>query len=181
MQSQELVISVLRSAERPIDGRTALQKLSYFASLRTNDDMGFRAHFYGPYSPLVASTLSDLVTLDYVQESKRLTGQDRLLYSYELTDDGNVLARRIERDVPREFSEVTKAVTTCESIVGNDIDALSWAAKVFFILKLNNREISYKRVRDEGERLGWKLTNGQVETGTRLLEALNLAQASRSG
>ena len=181
MLAKDLVISLLKGAQKPIEGRTAFQKLAYFSCQRLGADFHFRPHYYGPFSDVVAQTLFDLVSMGYVEEKEIVTGLDRTMFTYQLTSDGTALARRIQQQNSDEFKQIKAVVNDCENIVGNDYEALSWAAKVFFLLNRENKEISYKHVREEGERLGWKLDNVQVDKGVSLLEGLHLAQASRSG
>jgi uncharacterized protein YwgA len=180
MLPRELVISVLDTAKNPIEGRTAIQKIVFFASLRTSIDMHYKAHYYGPYSPLVASLLENLVSLDYVEEREKVTNQDRLMYSYGLTADGLTLARTIKDGQQKDYLAVSNVVGDCERIAANDINILSWAAKVYFLLQNGGAEITYKQARAESSKFGWKLSNEEIDSGVKLLEGLHLVEASRS-
>src|SRR2546425_12404850 len=106
VEATELILSVLGSSSDPIDGRTVIQKISYFSSLKIGLDMGYRPHFYGPYSPVLASLLENLVALGFVEEKARLTFHGRTMYSYSLIDDGFKLFEESRKREPTKFATV---------------------------------------------------------------------------
>jgi uncharacterized protein YwgA len=63
-------------------------------------DLGYVPHYYGPYSPKVASALENLVSLGLVREDARWTQREHRIYSYSLTDDGAVVLDNVERTYP---------------------------------------------------------------------------------
>ena len=178
MEATELILSVLGNSPEPIDGRTAIQKISYFSSLRVGVDMGYRPHFYGPYSPVLASLLENLVGLGFVEEKPRLTLRGRTMYSYSLTDDGYKLLDEIRKREPSEFAAVRRVVDRSKKIAGNSINVLSWAAKANFLLSQKGQEISYEEVKEAGKRFGWKLSDEEIGSGVKLLAGLGLARKS---
>ena len=60
-----------------IHGRTKLQKTVYFLGVLSNklSELGYRPHFYGPYSDAVASSVNRLKSLGFVIENT--VGLDR--------------------------------------------------------------------------------------------------------
>jgi uncharacterized protein YwgA len=56
MDAKDFVTLTLLIADGEIRGKTKLQKMVYFYGLMTSqlNELGYRAHFYGPYSDDVA-------------------------------------------------------------------------------------------------------------------------------
>ena len=179
IQPSELLLVVLGSSAGPVEGRTALQKLTYFASLRTGLMLGYRPHYYGPYSSLLHGLLGEFVSAGYVEEQARQTRFNRTMYTYSLTDDGLELFNEVTKKEPEKAAEVREVVQRSERIVKNNVNALSWAAKVYFLLSQKGTEISTEEAVQSSRRFGWKLSNTEVESGTRLLVGLGLARRSK--
>lgn len=176
MQATETILAVLGSSAKPVEGRTAIQKLVYFCSI-DKADLGYRPHFYGPYSPMVARFLEDLLSLDFIEEESRVTLNDRILYTYNLTSDGFELAKNIQIREPKEYARIAKIVNTCEQIANNDFNVLSWAAKVYFIIQQKGTEISSRDQAVEMSRqFGWQLTPNEIDSGLELLFGLGLVK-----
>ena len=179
MQATELLLSVLGSSSAPVDGRTAIQKIAYFSSLKTGVDLGYKPHFYGPYSPVVSGMLENLVAMGFIEERARLTSHDRTMYSYSLTDDGIKLLEDIRSREVSKVAGIRRVVSRCGRIAGNNINVLSWTAKVYFLLSQRGPEISYKEAEEAGKRFGWKLSRKEIDSGVRLLAGLALARRSK--
>ena len=70
MHIQDLILLVVGSEEeKSLRGRTTLQKKLYFLSVLEKTDLGFRPHYYGPYSSWVARNLDILVSTGFLKES----------------------------------------------------------------------------------------------------------------
>lgn len=175
MELNELLIAIL-SAEPvgEIDGRTAIQKLAYFSSVKIGIDMGYGPHYYGPYSPMIASHLEDLTTFDFIVEKGRRTVRDRTMYSYFLSKDGEELARAVKKRYPREYRTIKNVVNRCFHIVHNNLSVLSWAAKVHYILNQSKKPMTNEEAISTGRQFGWKLSDKEIESGVKLLLALGL-------
>lgn len=175
MEQNELLIAMLHAEPiGQIDGRTTIQKLTYFCSVKTGIDIGFDPHYYGPYSPLVASSLENLVGFDFIVEKGRRTIRDRTMYSYFLTEDGVKLAKKIEKKHPGEHQVIKNVVNRCYHIVHNNIYVLSWAAKVHYILNQTQKPMTYDEAISTGKLFGWKLSDEESKSGLKLLLALGL-------
>jgi len=169
-------LAVLGSSAGPVEGRTAIQKLGYFASLKTGLSLGYRPHYYGPYSSILHGLLGEFVSAGYVEEQARQTRFYRTMYSYSLTDDGIQLFNEVRKREPIKSAEIGEVVQRCERIVKNNVNSLSWAAKVYFLLSQKGMEISTEEAVQSSRRFGWKLSNTEVESGTKLLVGLGLAR-----
>lgn len=176
MDIPELVMAVLNVEPDGIDGRTAVQKLVYFASVKIKKDAGYGPDFYGPFSPIVAAHMQDLAGLDFVVEKGRRTMRDRVMYSYYLTDDGQELVKKIEEKYPKEYSIIRNVVKKCGKIVHYNFRVLSWAAKVHFILRQTGKAMTHEEAIEIGRLFGWKLSEREIDSAVKLLLALGLAK-----
>jgi uncharacterized protein len=79
-------------------GRKRLQKLVF---LLENEgmptDLEYLFHYYGPYSPSLASETEALATMEWLNEEPQSIGPDAVQYRYTITDEGR---RQVD-----EFSE----------------------------------------------------------------------------
>jgi len=174
MDMSDTLITIFDVEPEGIDGRTTIQKLTYFISTELNIDAGYKADLYGPYSSLVATQLQTLVGLDFVFEKRRRTVRDRIMYSYHLTEDGQELAKKVKKESPETYLIIKNVVEKCKKIVHYNFHVLSWAAKVHFILRQTDKAITYKEVMDATQLFGWKLGQKEIESGVKLLTALRL-------
>lgn len=175
MEQNELLIAILHAEPiEEIDGRTTIQKLAYFSSVKTGIDIGYGPHYYGPYSPLVASHLENLAAFDFIVEKGRRTIRDRTMYSYSLTKDGEKLAKKIKKRYPDEYRIIKNVVNRCYYIVHNNLSVLSWATKVHYILHQTKKPMTNEEAISTGRLFGWKLSEREIESGAKLLLELRL-------
>src|SRR5262249_40853843 len=68
MDPNDFVVLAILAMGGEIQGKTKFQKAVYFLGLLTGciDDLGYRAHFYGPYSDDVANAIDRLRTIGAV-------------------------------------------------------------------------------------------------------------------
>lgn len=171
-----VMILLIDAAGGSAEGRTTLQKWLYFASIKKGLDFEFIPHFYGPYSEPVSRTINDLIASDFLFERGRVTRYDRTIYTYTLTDDGKNIADDLKRTNCELYDTLKEVVDVCTSVVGNNISILSWAAKVYFLLQRQGRQIMYTEIRKIGKSLGWQLSELEIDAGVKLLSALRLAK-----
>jgi hypothetical protein len=176
MDIPELILAILSICPEGIDGRTAIQKLGYLASVKLKIDAGYEADLYGPFSSIVASNLETLVELDFVVERARRTSRNRTMYNYYLTEDGQEFAREIRRKFPSEYSAISGIVKKCDRIVHCNFHSLSWASKVHFVLKKNGKAMTYGEAMNISRLFGWELQQDEVDAGVKLLTTLGLIQ-----
>jgi len=174
MEIPELIIALLSVEPDGIDGRTAIQKLGYFASVKLKKNAEYGPDYYGPFSPSIAAHLENLVGLDFVVEKGRRTVRDRIMYSYHLTDDGQQISKKIKEEYPKEYSIITNVVKECGKTVHYNFYVLSWAAKVHFILEQTGRTLTYEEAIDASQLFGWNLGEKEIESAVKLLLALGL-------
>jgi uncharacterized protein YwgA len=176
LNQTEFLLALLYAVDEPLDGRTAIQKLAYFASVKTKTDMGYFPHYYGPYSAQVASNLENSVALDFIVETGRSTMRDRIMYTYGLTKDGVALAKRVKSRYPDQFEVIQDVVDKCRRIAHFSIYVLSWAAKVHYILSQSAKPMTLDEACDVGRSFGWKLSEEETRSAVRLLSSLKLVK-----
>ena len=84
-----------------VQGKTKLQKSMYFLGLMTGclDDLGYRAHYYGPYSEDIAEAMDWLRIIGAVDQSSSGVGTvdpsgfEIRRYDYRLNSKGNSFAQ----------------------------------------------------------------------------------------
>ena len=81
MNARDFVQLALIAMDGEIRGKTKLQKTVYFLGLLTGslDDLGYRAHFYGPYSDDVAEAVGWLKTIGTADQTSSGVGNVRRL------------------------------------------------------------------------------------------------------
>lgn len=176
MEISELIMALLNEEPNGIDGRTVIQKLGYFSSVKLKMDAGYGPDFYGPFSPSVATHMENLAGLDFMVEKGHRTIRDRIMYSYSLTEDGRQLAERVKEEYPEEYSTIRDIIEKCKNIVHFNFHVLSWAAKVHFILEQTGKPTTYEKAIEIGRLFGWELNEKEIESAVKLLAALSLAE-----
>ena len=98
---RQFVLLVLEAAGGEIPGKTYFQKLCFFVGVKAgNSALGYRPHYYGPYSDSVASEISFLKSAGFVSERQRgsgfpdSAGWEVTRFDYSITDDGKAVVRR---------------------------------------------------------------------------------------
>lgn len=185
MNAHDVVALNLYANDGHIDGRTTLQKLSYFQKLILQEDAGravdisFVPHYYGPYSKHVAAALADLVSFECVDE-RRCKDRAYEQYAYSLTrDDGQKFAQDAVDGDPDGYGIIKRVVDQCRDSCDLQATALSYAAKTHYLLdsssnKHSASDIDTDKIRDAGIPLGWNMNDDNVKNGVDLLVNLEL-------
>ena len=71
METREFILLVFRALGGEIRGKTKLQKTIYFLGILSDrlENLGYRAHFYGPYSDEVAEAVAQLKAIDVLDQN----------------------------------------------------------------------------------------------------------------
>ena len=157
LDEHTVVILALYAAGGTIEGKTTLQKLCYFASIKSGLDFGYEPHFYGPYSKAISRATDELIVSDFILERGRITRYDRVIYTYSLTNDGINIARDLKKQKPELYSILKEIFEICDKTVGNNILILSWAAKIYYLLQKKGKLITYKEIKKIGKTGNFKV------------------------
>jgi len=182
MMPTDFVHISLHALGGEVHGKTALQKKIYFLGVLTDtlEELGYRPHFYGPYSDEVAQAMQELKTIGYVEQDVRSTGMadaagfERSRYDYRLTDVGKRVA---QAKATASGGLWTKLQTIAERLktAGNvDYMKLSIAAKTFFLLGQPGASPSKDDLAQLASKFGWRVTPEEVQEAGKYLQKLEL-------
>ena len=184
MHIQDLILLVIGSEENGIRGRTLLQKKLYFLSKLKGVDHGFRPHYYGPYSSLVAENLDILVNARFLNEVTETFETDQNIFgeirrhTYYLTPDGDTVMEEIRKE--DEYANWKQALDTLNSYsLASDFNTLSIAAKVYYIVNRQGSTTS-EQIREIANEYDWRLNDSDIEDVLSFLEALSLISVGES-
>jgi len=185
MWRHDIVLLTLRQWDGEVQGKTRLQKLIYFAGVMTGqeDELGYTAHFYGPYSATIDGALYDLTATGLIEQRTLRTGQmndegfEKVRYDYELTDVGRRVAERRASELGGKASPVTQALQELQTLGERHYMRLAAAAKSYYLLKQAGKPVTRDEVRRMAEGFGWSLSPEAVEDAIDYLERLELVKA----
>lgn len=174
----EFLLVLLRECDGRINGRTLLQKRSYFIQrMVAHEFVSFNPHFYGPFAPEVDSAIGLLVELGFVKEDQMRFGADeRIRYDYRLTDDGDRLANALVSSRPELAGEIRQAMQRVSGSHHLDYRQLSLAAKIAHIIDSEDRPMTAEDISSCARELGWYVSPEIVNPVAEFLECLGLVR-----
>ena len=182
MNATDFLISLIDASDGVVHGRTLLQKRAYFVTQLVGVDvnLGFDAHFYGPYSSVVENTLTHLKNLSFVEESATAYGIDNAgfemkRYDYKLTADGRKIAANLRES--NEYKAIRNGLMLLIKAGDPNYMELSIAAKAFFILRKKKEAMSKQEILREAQKFEWNIQRSSLESAVSILERLGVLQA----
>ena len=182
-----LLLVVKEEGENGLRGRTLLQKKVYFLSVLRNENLGFSAHYYGPYSSFVAEHLDGLVydgILKEATESWNTASSERNAlgeirrHTYTLTAEASKLWE-VTRKKP-SFSEWDKELDRINAQpISRDFNKLSIAAKVHYIVNWRGNT-TIDEVHRVAKEYGWYVSEDDIESVLSFLTELGLVSAAEA-
>ena len=110
MKQRDLVLSIIDlCCDRPEFGRTSLQKVAYFVSQGLHQQLGHKAHFYGPFSEDVEDDVEGLLLAGLIDEKatslgfQSYGGDAAKKYECSMTDAGNERVEALRGAYPKSF------------------------------------------------------------------------------
>jgi len=184
MDATDFVLLALHAVGKKIQGKTKLQKTIYFLGLMTGhlDNLGYRAHYYGPYSDDVADAVNRLRSVGFVDQSAAgcgtvgKSGFEVCRYDFRLTDDGRQIAEAKAAEMPDVWKKLQRAVAALGKAGDLDYVRLSIAAKTYFMLGKKKGEATMAELAGLARRFGWKVTSHQVKEAAQYLSRLGLVK-----
>jgi uncharacterized protein YwgA len=182
MDTYDFVQLALLAMGGEIKGKTKLQKTMYFLGLLTDrlDDLGYRPHFYGPYSEDVADAVNRLKSVGFVDQTSAGGGSTDELgfefrrYDYRLTEEGNAIALAKSEKHPEVWERIDRAAKTLKGAEDRNYMQLSVAAKTHFMLKTNSA--TERDLVKLAHKFGWTVTEGQAKEAAKYLQKLGLLE-----
>ena len=188
----DIILLVIKGEkDSELRGRTLLQKKIYFLSVMMENDLGFTAHYYGPYSSYVAGHLDSLVNYEILKETLVPLSSDppeqsslgeirKHTYIYSLMPDAFKDVWKVTQKKPGfdEWKLKLKAINDQKSIA-RDSNRLSIAAKVHYIVDWEG-EKSAEEVLQIAEEYGWSFTLEDIKNVLSFLTRLGLVTVDES-
>ena len=189
MDVRDFVLLSLHAFDDEISGRTLFQKRLYFlaALQKREEEFGFQAHYYGPYSSAVADALGELKALGFVEETRiPLQGRDeagfeRNRFEIRLTDEGKRLAEHKMTGLAREDLLLFDGARKIKALAtANDYAKASIAAKVHYITVQKGGAWDTRAAAEEARKYNWSLDPDAAEEAADFLEKLQLVRVASS-
>ncbi len=160
-----------------IKGKTKLQKTVYFLGLLTGheEDLGYRPHYYGPYSDEVANAVERLKTLGFLDQSVAGMGSvdsrgfEVARHDYRLNQSGEKIAKAKAERFSSDWENIQRAAKALAKLFERDYMELSIAAKTYFMLKENKGHTSDADLAALAPKFGWSVKPAQVRSAAQLL------------
>ncbi len=190
MKPHEFVLLVLEQSGGKIQGKTLLQKLTFFGALAVEPSLpqrlGYRAHYYEPYSATVDDAVGRLESLGFVEESRTPFGVlgnkgfEVKRFDYELKEDGKAVAARLKQRYGKESDAIrTIATKVTEALKELDYVDISIAAKAYFLLRQKGGAMSFEEIRETARTFSWTIDETQLDKAVRLLKDMGFVETSR--
>ena len=165
-----------------VRGKTKLQKTVYFLGKLTGQlpELGYRAHYYGPYSSAVAEGVDRLLSLGFLNEEVSSGGAvdphgfEVARHDYALTEEGEKVAKLKARRNRRLWEALQKASGTFRKGGDPDYVKLSIAAKTDFMLGKRRGKASIDELAPLARTFGWTVRADQVRKAAQFLERIGL-------
>jgi len=167
-----------------IRGKTKLQKTVYFLGSLScfAEELGYRPHFYGPYSAEVADAVARLRASGFVDQnvvtggSVDSSGFEVARHDFKLTDQGKQIAEHKTKDQPDLWKRITDAATVLRKAGDVDYVKMSIAAKTYFMLGEKKGKASIGDLAELASKFGWSVTQQQLKEAMDFLERMHFVQ-----
>jgi uncharacterized protein YwgA len=169
-----------------IQGKTKYQKSMYFLSLMTGcpEVLGYRAHYYGPYSEDVAEAMDWLQIIGAVDQSSSGVGTvdpsgfEIRRHDYRLNAKGRSFVESKATRHPDLWKAIQKAADSLKQVGDMDYRSLSIAAKMYFLLEQKQEPASREELRRLATSFGWEVSPEQLDEAARFLDKLRLIEVT---
>lgn len=186
MRTSDFLLCVIGAMGGSVTGRTLLQKTCYFVGVQLGwqGEPGFKAHYYGPYSPAIDDALARMTDLGFLDKrtigfgAADSSGFEIRRNDYDLTEEGEEILRILRNRRPEEYAQVSEAVEKIKTAGNPEYLELSIAAKAYFILHKEGGSLTKRAIRSEAADLGWSIEEQSLNRAVDFLENLGLVRAS---
>ncbi|VTR91109.1 Uncharacterized protein OS=Methanocella conradii (strain DSM 24694 / JCM 17849 / CGMCC 1.5162 / HZ254) GN=Mtc_0874 PE=4 SV=1 [Gemmata massiliana] len=181
MTTYDFVHLVIYAVGGQIQGRTKLQKTVYFVGVLTGkiQDLGYRSHYYGPFSPAVAGAVQELRGLKFLEQHVS-TGDafdenefEMTRYDYALTPEGTQIAEEKTIQQAGEWEQIRAAIRRLEAANIPDYVRLAIAAKTDLLTRQGGEHFPADVLKQKTAEHGWKaFTEEQYFDALRFLQTV---------
>lgn len=179
MKINETILFIIDSLGGRVSSKTKVHKLCYFYSVFSKKDLGFKPHYYGPYSPLIERTLDELEALGLIDKGVNRFGEgsvgfEIVRYDYTINSYGKQVLAALNGDADKEV--LKQYISKIKEAGDPDYLDLSIAAKSHFVLQREDDPLTPEGVRIKAEAFGWNISSTDVEKAVNLLEKFKLVK-----
>ena len=176
---RDVVLLAYKAFDGGVRGKTMLQKRVYFLSVFLKADLGYEAHYYGPYSEEVATANAELKSLGFLSESLAGWGVDRrgfemARYDYILTEAGAKIAETKAACREELWQKIHDAAQSVKNAGNLDYMELSIAAKAYYVLTKRNRKATLEEISTMLPKFGWTVSEQELGKATDFLAKTSL-------
>ena len=181
MTEYDFVHLVIQAAGGQIQGRTKLQNTVYFVGVLTDQvhNLGYRTHYYAPFSPAVAGAVQELRGLKFLEQRVAPTveatenGFEMTRYDYVLTEEGKQVATEKAVQWPEDWDRITAAVQRLNTASIQDYVRLTIAAKTDLASRQTGTTLPPAALKAKAVEHGWKaFTDQQYAEALKFLETV---------
>jgi uncharacterized protein YwgA len=177
-----VVLFVIEQVGDRANGKTYIQKLCYFVQRLKGWQLGFRAHYYGPYSDLVSSELSFLSGAGLLSETRRGSGiagtggWEIARFDYSLTEEGRRTVLHLSERNQADAEQLRSAIRSVLSVGNQSYIDLSFAAKTDWILQTEHGPMTFDGIASAAGRFNWNVEGTDVQRAAHFLEGIGLVK-----
>lgn len=184
MTASDFVLSLISGFGGQVQGRTLLQKRAYFVAQLSAVpvELGYDAHYYGPYSAVVDNCIARLKSLGFISEDNlgfgiaNASGFEVKRYDYRVTDDGNRIIESLRSR--QDYSRVVSACGAVTEAGDPNYLVLSVAAKADFILGKRGKAMTRTEIIREAQKFDWRIQGDTLNNAVTFLEKLGLVHST---
>jgi uncharacterized protein len=182
---RDVVLLAYKAFGGTIHGRTMLQKRIYFLSVYLGENLGYEAHYYGPYSAEVATINAEMKSVGYLLETPLGYGVDErgfelARYDYQLTEAGLKLADKRAAARPDLWKKIERASQSLAEGGSLNYMELSIAAKAYYVLTQLNQIATLDDIAEVLPRFGWSVSNAELEKAATFLRLTGLVKPAQA-
>jgi len=178
-----ILLALLHTDKKMIAGRTLLQKTMYFLNEKLKLGFEFIPYYYGPYSSKITETMESLkssgIIIEKIEEFPSINASitfEPKKYIYKLTKIGKEIAENIEKEYPEEAKKIKQELSLMKKFgVAHDYKNLSIAAKMYHILKRENKPMTTYEIMEEAKVLDWDIGEKEAQEALTFLKGMKLA------
>jgi len=179
MKIYEIVLLMISGLGGKLGGKTKIQKLCYFYSVLKGKKMGFKPHYYGPYSPAVENALDELEGIGLIDKQVENFGENSDGYpimrcDYEITRYGKQVVQATGDS--KEKKELQEFVKKIDKIGLPETMDISIAAKAYYILQRERKTLTFGEIRKKAGDFGWDIKHASIDKAVNFLKDLEVVK-----
>jgi hypothetical protein len=186
MTPYDFVQLTLLALDGEVKGKTKLQKIVYFLGLMTGHEgkLGYRPHYYGPYSAEVDGAIGRLKALGFLDQTISgggaydAQGFEVARHDYRLSEAGRRVAKAKAAQVGENWRLFRDARERLAKLLDLDYMRLSIAAKLWFMLGERRGSASTADLEALAPRFGWSVSREQLREAAAHLAEVGLVTSA---